>query len=164
MSSYTPLSPSERAALKAQAHALKPVVLIGPEGLTDAVLQEIDRNLNAHALIKIRMFEDDRTQRETAYHTLCTRLGAHPVQHIGKLFVVWRPIPAESSDHLSTPTSPRRAGAAPRTVTVFQRKPSSLRRTMRKKLRVLGNQRVTQSGSLKRAKVRQTSIKKSIKD
>jgi len=54
------LSPAQRADLRSQAHALKPVVLVGGEGLTEAVLAEIEVHLAAHQLIKIRVFGDDR--------------------------------------------------------------------------------------------------------
>lgn len=154
------LTPAERADLKAQAHALKPVVMIGPEGLTDAVMHEIERNLNAHGLIKIRMFEDVRAKREQVYETLCSRLHAHPVQHIGKLFVIWRPIPTDTLEKAPNSSARRSAGAPPRKVTIFQRRPSSLRRTTRKTIKILGNQRVTQGGSVKRVKPKLSSIKK----
>ncbi|WP_017922637.1 YhbY family RNA-binding protein, partial [Burkholderia glumae] len=85
------LSPAERSALRSQAHALKPVVLIGAEGLTDAVLAEIKVHLAAHQLIKIRVFGDDRDARIAIYEDICERLGAAPIQHIGKLLVIWRP-------------------------------------------------------------------------
>ena len=57
------LSPVERRALKARAHALEPTVLVGNGGLTPAVSGEIDRNLTAHALIKVRVLGDDRNGR-----------------------------------------------------------------------------------------------------
>jgi putative YhbY family RNA-binding protein len=76
--------------MRSQAHALKPVVIVGADGLTDAVLKEIDVHLHAHQLIKIRVFGDDRTERVAAYDAICDRLSAAPIQHIGKLLVVWR--------------------------------------------------------------------------
>ncbi len=153
-------TPGERASLKAQAHALKPVVMIGPEGLTDAVIHEIDLNLKAHTLIKIRMFENIRTQREETYQAICARLGAHPIQHIGKLFVIWRPDSGDNTQNASAKSTHRSGGAPPRKAIVFKRRPSSLRRTTRKTLQLLGNQRVTQGGNVKRAKPRLSSIKK----
>jgi RNA-binding protein len=89
------LSSSERRELRAKAHKLHPVVSVGQHGLTPAVLREIDVNLKAHELIKVRVFEDDRDERESLLARICAELDAAPVQHIGKLLVVWRPKPAE---------------------------------------------------------------------
>ena len=87
------LSPAERRALKARAHALEPTVLVGSGGLTPAVAGEIDRNLTAHELIKVRVMGDDREAREDILKRICEDLGAAPVQHIGKILVVYRPKP-----------------------------------------------------------------------
>ncbi len=86
-----PLTPKQRQALKQQAHHLQPTVMIGQNGLTDAIIQEADQNLTAHELIKVRILGEDRALREEIYQTLCTTLNAHPVQHIGKLLIIWRP-------------------------------------------------------------------------
>ncbi|WP_038718119.1 YhbY family RNA-binding protein, partial [Burkholderia pseudomallei] len=91
------LSPAERSALRSEAHALKPVVLIGAEGLTDAVLAEIEVHLAAHQLIKIRVFGDERDERVAIYDEICDRLNAAPIQHIGKLLVIWKPEQAEAA-------------------------------------------------------------------
>lgn len=87
------ISPSERRALRARAHALHPVVIIGHHGLTPAVMNEVEVSLRAHELIKIRVVGDDRAAREEALARICAELDAAPVQHIGKLLVVWRPAP-----------------------------------------------------------------------
>ena len=87
------LTPAERRALRARAHKLRPVVSIGQHGLTPSVLHEIDVNLNAHELIKIRVGNDDREAREAALLAICAELAAAPVQHIGKLLVIWRQKP-----------------------------------------------------------------------
>jgi putative YhbY family RNA-binding protein len=92
-----PLTAAQRKSLKARAHALQPVVLIGGNGLTEAVLKEIDASLKAHELIKVRVYGDDRSVREGYLNALCERLGAAPVQHIGKLLVLWRPAPADAT-------------------------------------------------------------------
>jgi putative YhbY family RNA-binding protein len=90
------LAPTERRALRAKAHRLHPVVSVGQHGLTPAVLHEIDINLKAHELIKVRVFENDRGARETLLSRICAELDAAPVQHIGKLLVVWRPAPKQA--------------------------------------------------------------------
>lgn len=87
------LSPIERKALKAQAHGLDPVVQIGNEGLTPAVMREIDRSVKAHELVKIRAMTDVRSDRETWFQTICDELNAAPVQHIGKILIVYRENP-----------------------------------------------------------------------
>src|SRR5512147_2101672 len=87
------LTPAERRALRAKAHHLHPVVTIGQHGLTSAVLHEIDVALRAHELVKIRVFNDDRARREEFLARICAELDAAPVQHLGKLLVVWSPAP-----------------------------------------------------------------------
>ena len=86
----TTLSAAERKALKARAHALKPIVMIGDAGLTPGVLVEIERGLTSHELIKIRVAMDDRESREALLAAICTTSGAAAVQHIGKILVIWR--------------------------------------------------------------------------
>lgn len=85
------LNPEQRKYLKAQAHGLKPVVMIGQAGLTEAVIAEAERAIKAHELIKVRVLGDDRDAREAWFMALCESLGAAPVQHIGKLLLLYRP-------------------------------------------------------------------------
>lgn len=85
------LERDRRLALRAEAHHLDPVVLLGANGLTDAVLKEIDRELTAHELIKVRVPSDDREERESIYREVAEKLGAARVQMIGKLLIFWRP-------------------------------------------------------------------------
>jgi RNA-binding protein len=85
------LSARDRSRLKARAHALEPAVTIGQDGLTDAVLREIDRALTAHELIKVRWADGDRQERRQLLQTICERTDAAPVQQIGRIFVLWRP-------------------------------------------------------------------------
>ena len=87
------LSPAERQRLRSQAHHLKAVILIGRQGLTPAVIQEIDQALTAHQLIKVKWTEGSRQDRDTALDQVCDTLQAMPVQHIGKQLVLWRPNP-----------------------------------------------------------------------
>jgi putative YhbY family RNA-binding protein len=84
------LSPTRRRELKARAHALDPVVLIGGAGLSSAILAEIDRGLKNHELIKVRVNGTDRSGREAILEEICRRTGAQAVQHIGKILVVFR--------------------------------------------------------------------------
>jgi putative YhbY family RNA-binding protein len=87
------LTPAERRALRARAHALRPVVMIGEAGLTPAVLKEVDIALKSHELIKIRVLGDDRDLRAAMIGDICAALDAAPVQQIGKMLVVFRPRP-----------------------------------------------------------------------
>jgi len=79
--------------LKARAHPLEPVVIVGGKGLTDDVVKEVDRALTAHGLIKVRAPSLDRDARDEAFKTLCEKTGAEAVQQIGKIFVLYRKNP-----------------------------------------------------------------------
>lgn len=148
------LSPAERKAHRADAHHLNPVVAIGNDGLTAAVVKETDLALRAHGLIKIRVFSDDRDARAAMLDTLADQLGAAPIQHIGKLLVLWRPIPPKARIERDD----RQPG--PRTVKIVKFAKSGNHRATVKKVQVLGNQRVSAGGLVKRAKPRATGIKK----
>jgi RNA-binding protein len=85
------LTPAERRALRARAHHLRPVVMIGEAGLTPLVMREIDASLRSHELIKIRVPGDDRSARAALISNICEALEASPVQQIGKILVIYRP-------------------------------------------------------------------------
>ena len=147
------LTPAQRSDLRSQAHGLAPVVMIGDSGLTPAVMKEIDASLNSHGLIKVRVLGDDRDARVAHYETICADLGAAPVQHIGKLLVVYRPkkdIPKESKTT---------RGKGLREVVIVKTNPT--KKPTITKVMVKGNERVTAGGNIKRAKTRQKSRKKS---
>lgn len=148
------LTPAQRREHRAEAHHLDPVVLIGADGLTPAVQKEIDAALNAHGLIKVRVFGDDRVAREALYQQLTSDLNAAPIQHIGKLLVLWRPIP----EKVKALDEDRKPG--PRDVKVLKFSKRGGQRPEVKQLRVLGNQRLTAGGQIKRAKPKQKSVKK----
>ena len=88
------LTPAERKAHRSEAHHLDPVVMVGGDGLTAAIKKEAHAALTAHGLIKIRVFSDDRSAREAMLQLLAEELDAAPIQHIGKLLVLLRPMPA----------------------------------------------------------------------
>ncbi len=92
------ITPAQRKSLKAKAHDLNPVVMIGNAGLSPSVIKEAQLALKSHELIKIRVLGDDRELRAEMYDKLCDALHAAPVQHIGKLLVVWRPKPTAAED------------------------------------------------------------------
>lgn len=148
------LSVAERKAHRAEAHHLDPVVMIGNDGLTPAVKKETDAALNAHGLIKVRVLGDDREAREAMFQELCDALGAAPIQHIGKLLVLWRPQPLKEK----AVDEDRKPG--PRDFKVLKYSSRGGQRPEVKTLRVLGNQRLTAGGQVKRAKPKQKSVKK----
>ena len=149
------LTPTERKAHRAEAHHLDPVVMIGGDGLTDAIRKEADLALNAHGLIKIRVLGDDRAAREAIYQQLADELNAAPIQHIGKLLVLWRPKPAKEK----IIDEERRAG--PKDVKVLKYSKRGGQRPEVRVVRVLGNQRLTPGGKVKKAAPKQKSVKKS---
>lgn len=102
------LSPDERRNLRARAHTLNPVVSIAQNGLSEAVMKEIDASLKAHELIKIRVHSGTRDEREIFLASICNGLDAAPVQHIGKLLVIWRPHPEDVDASTKPVVKPRR--------------------------------------------------------
>lgn len=117
------LTSSRRRTLRARAHSLHPVASISQNGLSDAVLAEIDRGLKAHELIKVRVYGIERDERGALLAEICNRLDAAPVQHIGNILVVYRanpeapaetakparkPAPCSKSKPPAGPAAPRR--------------------------------------------------------
>ena len=148
------LTTQQRKVHRAEAHHLSPVVMIGADGLSAAVLREADAALNAHGLIKIRVLGDDRDAREQKYQRIADELNAAPIQHIGKLFVLWRPIP-EKEREIDEDRMP-----GPRDIKVIKNSRRGGQRPQVRTVRVLGNERLTSGGIIKRAKKRQVSPKK----
>ncbi|MBK6716685.1 MAG: YhbY family RNA-binding protein [Burkholderiales bacterium] len=153
------LTPAQRKEHRAAAHHLLPVVIIGAEGATAAVVKEIDVALTAHGLIKVRVFSDDRPAREALLQSLADELNAAPIQHIGKLLVLWRPQPKARRPEAAEEAS---KGARPRVIKLLTFSKSGSQRAQIKKVTVLGNERLTAGGLVKRAKKRTTgsSVKK----
>ena len=106
------LTSAQVRELRARAHGLNPVVWIAENGLSDAVLKEIDVCLKAHELIKIRVYGDSREDRLAYYERICQELAAAPVQHIGKLLVVYRENPEKLT--VDRNNSQKTRAAAPR--------------------------------------------------
>ncbi|MGM9515653.1 ribosome assembly RNA-binding protein YhbY [Roseateles sp. DB2] len=152
------LTPAQRKEKRADAHHLDPVVMIGADGLTPAVVKETDNALKAHGLIKVRVMSDDREMRGAILEQLADELDAAPIQHIGKLLILWRPIPEKERNE--------REGAmpAPKVVKIVKFSKNGNSRPTIKKVQLLGNQRVAQGGEIKRAKPKQRSVKKRVTD
>lgn len=79
----------DKKKLKSEAHSLKPVVMIGQSGLTDAVLAEIELALDHHELIKIKI-RAERDERKLISEKICTQSGAELIQSIGQIVVIYR--------------------------------------------------------------------------
>ena len=149
------LTIADRKAHRADAHHLDPVVMIGNDGLTANVTKEVNMALNAHGLIKVRVMGDDRDARAAIYEELANTLKAAQIQSIGKLLVLWRP----KVDKVKVVDEDRMAG--PKEVKVLKYSSRGGQRPEVKMLKVLGNQRLTAGGMVKRAaKPKQTSLKK----
>lgn len=84
------LTPSQIRYLRGRAHPLKPVLLLGSNGVTPAVLRELEQALSDHELIKVRLSGDDRAARAAAVGQLVESSGAEPVQTIGRVAVLYR--------------------------------------------------------------------------
>lgn len=152
------LTPAQRKEHRANAHHLDPVVMIGSDGWTPAVKKETEGALDAHGLIKVRVQSDDRVAREAMFRSIADELNAAPIQHIGKLLVLWRPAAVREK----TPDEDRKPG--PREVKVLKYSKRGGQRPEVKTLRVLGNQRLTPGGQVKRMKPKTISIKKRSQD
>jgi RNA-binding protein len=91
MATATSLSNKQKQYLKGLAHSLKPVVLLGANGLTEGVMAEIELALDHHELIKVKVPEEDRDLRELIYTTIVSQSGAQRVQVIGKMLILYKP-------------------------------------------------------------------------
>jgi RNA-binding protein len=148
------LTIQDRKVHRAEAHHLDPVVMIGSDGLTPAVKKEIDAALKAHGLIKVRVQGDDRLERERMYGEIADEMRAAQIQHIGKLLVFWRPKPKKEREG----DEDRKPG--PKEFKVLKYSSRGGQRPEVKTVRVLGNQRLTSQGKVKKAKPKQRSVKK----
>jgi len=99
--------------LRASAHSLEAVVLMGAAGLSAAVLKEIDRALNAHGLVKVRGGKSDRTGREAMFLAMAEQVGAARIQVIGNTFVLYRPVPAEPAPSMIAKKAAKKSAKRP---------------------------------------------------
>ena len=91
------LTARERAHLKARAHALEPVVHIGHSGVTAEVVNEVERALTAHELIKVRIGGADRNERVALGDEIAAKTDAAVVHRVGKVLILWRPTPPDAA-------------------------------------------------------------------
>jgi RNA-binding protein len=85
-----PLSNTQLKHLRALAHRLKPVVMIGQHGITDNVINELNKALDHHELVKIKISGEDRLARQAMIQQMCEQSSAHKVQIIGKTLTLFR--------------------------------------------------------------------------
>jgi RNA-binding protein len=85
------LNPRQKRYLRALAHNLKPVVIIGGAGLSEGVIKEIDQSIEHHELIKIRINASDRQSRRDMIQAISDATGSVAVFHIGHIAVFYRP-------------------------------------------------------------------------
>ena len=128
--------------------------MIGEAGLTESVMKEVAASLDAHGLIKVRVFGDDREARVAMYDQIANDLDAGQVQHIGKLLVLYRPKKETVKERSG------KSGPGMREVTIVKASASGTKKPSVTKVMLKGNERVTAGGNIKRAKPRQTSSKK----
>lgn len=84
------VSPEQRREYRGIAHNLKPVIIVGDKGLTEGLQEELERALNDHELIKVKIASTDREVRQEAIAALCDSSGAELIQTIGKIAVILR--------------------------------------------------------------------------
>ena len=95
-----PLTSSQIRELKKQAHGLKPVVMVGQQGLSENVLAEIDATLDIHELIKVKLAGADKAERVAMSETIVNGLSASLVQIIGRVAVFYRPNPKKRKNRI----------------------------------------------------------------
>lgn len=84
------LSPESKKRFRSIGHNLKPVVTIAGNGLSEGVAAELERALNDHELIKVKLAVEDREDRKLLISTLCSDHKAELIQTIGKVALVFR--------------------------------------------------------------------------
>jgi RNA-binding protein len=128
--------------------------MIGEAGLTESVMKEISSSLDAHGLIKVRVFGDDREARVAMYEQICERTGSGARAAYRQAAGA---VPPEEGSGQGTQT---KSGKGMREVTIVKPSPSGTKKPSVTKVLLKGNERVTQGGNIKRAKPRQASTKK----
>ncbi|ALP52783.1 RNA-binding protein [Candidatus Tenderia electrophaga] len=94
------LSEHQKRQLRKLGHHLKPVVMIGANGLTEAVCNEADLSLAHHELLKVKVNAADRDERDAIIASLCERCAAELVQRVGHVALVYRRNPENPKIHL----------------------------------------------------------------
>lgn len=96
------LSGRQRSHLKGLAHDLQPSVLVGQQGVTEAVVEQVEMALAAHELVKVRL-AGDRDERQETAGELARRLGARLVDTIGRMAILYRAASDPSERRIELP-------------------------------------------------------------
>ena len=94
------LTPQQIRELKKLAHHLKPVVMLGQQGISENLINEIDLSLVAHELIKIKLAGAERTERLALAQQICEQVEAELVQIIGQMAVLYRANPDKKKNRI----------------------------------------------------------------
>lgn len=86
-----PLNQQDKKRFKAIGHHLKPVVMLGDNGLSETVTGELDSRLEDHELIKVKVAAGSRDDRDALIEAMCQQAGAELVQRIGNIALLYRP-------------------------------------------------------------------------
>jgi len=89
------LTGKQKNYLRGLAHNINPIITIGNNGLSEAVLSELENALEHHELLKIKLPASDKTERTSLVATICAKTNSTPVQMIGRVGVIYR----ESEEH-----------------------------------------------------------------
>lgn len=81
---------TQQKRFRAIGHQLNPIVTVGGNGLSETVVNELNRALNDHELIKVKIHADDREDRATTVAELTTVTGAELIQRIGNVALIYR--------------------------------------------------------------------------
>ena len=84
------MTSKQRAKLRSMANTMDPILFVGKDGVTDGTMKEAYDALEARELIKCVVQQNCELTAREALDELCTRLGAEPVQCIGRRFVMYR--------------------------------------------------------------------------
>ncbi len=87
------LSTSQVRFLRGLAHSLKPVVMVGGNGVTESLLEELNRALDVHELIKVKVRAEEREERDEMIELLCKKSGATQLQRVGHVVTIYRANP-----------------------------------------------------------------------
>lgn len=99
------LTSGQKKVLRGMGHHLEPVVYVGKEGLSPALLKSMEAALDAHELIKVKLGQNFPLARDAAGEELATRTGAALVQIIGRMILLYRPNPDLPEDKRVTLSS-----------------------------------------------------------
>ncbi|HEY9017467.1 ribosome assembly RNA-binding protein YhbY [Thiomicrospira sp.] len=90
MKTDSTLTANQKKFLRGIAHGLNPVIIIGSQGVTDSLMAELNKSLEHHELLKVKMAAGEREDRKAIIDYVLTHSKAKLVQTVGKMFVIYR--------------------------------------------------------------------------